>query len=693
MDLARDPEYPQIVYAALWTFRMHPWLDYFQPQVGMGSGIYKSKDRGENWERLDGAGLPEGPLGRIGLAVAPGSRGRFVYATVAAAGKGSGLYCSHDGGMNWTLVKEDAGLADTYFSRITVNPQDSNDVYVMGRSIRRSTDGGRTFSIFKGAPGGDDYHFLWINPLDPTTMITASDQGCVATVDGGKTWSSWYNQPTGQFYHLAVDDQFPYKIYSGQQDNGTVSISSRGPYGVIEERDWHPVGGDERDYMVPKPGDPSIVFGSGLGGYVSRFNEVTRQVANVSPWPVGSYAARPSSVRYRYTWITPLAFSPLGSHALYMGAQVLFRSVDDGNHWDVISPDLSGKSRDTANCSDPDLGNARDCGFGVIYTIAPSNLEEKQIWIGTDDGLIQRTTDGGKRWSNVTPHEIPLWGRVTSIDPSYSSPRKAYVAVDLHRLGRSEPLLLKTPDGGKNWETINHGLPRDEYTTVLRCDPKRDGLLYAGTNRGVYVSFDDGEYWQSLSLNFPTTWVRDLVVHENDLVAGTQGRGIWVLDDLSPLRQMNETVMSGNVFLFRPAAAWRLRGNENHDTPPPPSTPLGQNPPTGAVLDYWMKDSTDGEVTLTISDAVGKVVRRFSSNDKKDMLNANQYFQQEWLGLEDRLSTTQGMHRFVWDLRYQRPSAIGYSYSIAAVWPRGHPIAPQGPLVLPGNRHQQKHES
>ena len=570
VDLAADPSYPKVVYSALWKMQMHPWLDYFMPQTGLSSGIYKSEDGGEHWQKLNGGGLPDGPLGRIGLAVAPGSKGEIVYATIIASGRGSGFYKSTDAGKSWQYMNKDGGLANSYFSRVTVDPKNPDIVYVMDRSIHLSEDGGKTFTIFKGAPGGDDYHFLWINPSDPTHMITASDQGCVVTVNGGKSWSSWYNQPTGQFYHIAADDQFPYKIYSGQQDNGTVGILSRGPYGVIEDRDWHPVGGDERDYDIPKPGNPDLVFGSGLGGPVSRFNEVTRQVAAVSPWPISSYGARQTKVRYRYTWITPIAFSPIKPYPLYFGAQYLFKSTDDGDHWKKISPDLSGKVEGSKDYFNPDLAQAKEAGYGVIFSIAPSPIKQNIIWVGTDDGLIQLTTDNGNHWRNVTPPSVPVWARIDAVTPSPFNPGAAYAAVNTHRLNKDEPLIIKTTDYGKTWQKIIRGLPTDEYVNVVRTDSVRKGLLFAGTNRSVYVSFDDGSNWQPLGLNFPTTTVNDLIVHDNDLIAGTQGRGIWILDDIEPLREITPATASAAAYLFHTADAWRLRADENRDTPWPP---------------------------------------------------------------------------------------------------------------------------
>ena len=698
VDLAADPADPAVVYAATWQMRMHPWLDYFMPQAGPGSGIWKSTDGGEHWQRLGGHGLPGGTLGRIGLAVAPGSGGRIVYATISVVGGelgadnmmtggGSGIYRSADGGKSWTLVNDGPGLASSYFGRLTVAPGDPDTLYVMGRGIRKSTDGGKHFTIFKGAPGGDDYHFLWINPRAPDHMITASDQGCVVTVNGGESWSSWYNQPTGQFYHLAADDRFPYWIYSGQQDSGTVALESRGPDGVIGPRQWHPVGGDERDFDVPKPGEPNLVFGSGLGGYLSRFDQTTHQAADVSPWPVSSYGADPRNVKYRYTWITPIAFSPVGAHPLYFGAQVLFRSLDDGANWQVVSPDLSGATTGAKDCgrAQNSLSAARACGFGVIYAISPSPVHGGVVWVGTDDGQVQTTADGGRHWKNVTPKDMPLWGRIDAIALSPLDSDTAYVAVDTHRLDRFHPVLFRTTDGGAHWTRIVNGLPGDEYVTGVAADTVRKGLVFAATNRSVYVSFDAGDRWQALGRGLPTTSVRDLLVHGDDLIAATMGRGIWSLDDIEPLREASAKIAASPAHLFRPAVAVRLRADENKDTPPPPSEPLADNPPTGAVIDYWLKGTAAGAVKVTVTDARGKLVRSFTSAAAPALPTETRYFQKEWLGAGPQaLSAAAGMHRLVWNLRYPRPPAIEYGYSIAAVWKQDTPLVPQGALVLPG---------
>ncbi len=683
VDIKADPSDPNIVYAATWQVRNYPWLSYFQPNAGPGSGLYKSTDGGVTWKRITGNGFPSGSLGRIGLATTSGHR---IYAVVhsASSHKDSGLYRSDDGGTNWQAVSHESWLPNDYFSRLTVDPQNSNVVYSAGQSIRRSDDGGKHWDIFKGAPGGDDYHFLWIDPRNSQRMIAASDQGAVVTVNGGKSWSSWYNQPTAQFYHIATDNQFPYWIYSGQQDSGTVGIASRSDYGSISYRDWRPVGGDERDYDVPYPDNANIVFGSGLGGRVSRWDRDTGVVQNVTPWPVNSYGQRPTNFKYHYTWITPIAFSAKAPYALYLGAQVLFRTTDQGQHWDVISPDLSAKKQGaTEGCNgNPTAQQARDCGYGVIYSIAPSPFTNDEIWIGTDDGSIQYTRDGGKNWQNVTPKDLPSWGIVSSLDLSAVKQGTAYAAVDNHRQDDFRPHVYRTHDYGKTWTDIAAGLPNDDFVSVVRADTQREGLLFAGTDRGVFVSIDDGDHWQSLQRNLPTAWVRDLQVHGDDLIVGTQGRAIWVLDDITPLRQANNDARK--TVLYTPATAVRVRANENRDTPLPPDEPLGKNPPAGAIIDYRLASATKGAVTLDILDSDGKVVRHYSSADKPDHLPAERYFQKGWLGSPETLGTSAGAHRFVWDLRYPRPDALLYGYSIAATWDSDTPLTPEGPLVSPG---------
>ena len=684
VDLAADPADPDIVFATTWTARNWPWLSYFTPMEGEGSAIWKSTDGGKTWKRLQGENWPKGSLGRIGIAAAHLPNGATrVYASIDDAEHG-GLYRSDDGGEHWQFVNKASAVSTWYMSRLAVQPGQPDTVYTIGQSIHKSTDAGATFTLIKGAPGGDDYHHLWINPDYPDHMITAADQGTVVTVDGGVHWSDWYNQPTGQFYHLAADKRFPYRIYSGQQDTGTVGIASRSDYGAISFRDWHPVGGDERDYDIPDPEDPDIVFGSGLGSRISRWDARTGQVQNVSPWPVSAYGARPTDLKYRYTWISPIAFSAHAPYALYAGAQVLFRSMDKGQHWDIISPDLTGQQESARHCDgDVPVARATGCGYGVIYSIAPSPRTNDEIWIGTDNGLIHVTADGGAHWRNVTPRGIPKWSKIASLDVSALEPGTAYAAVDNHRQDAFRPIALRTHDNGNTWTKITHGLPDGHFVGVVRADLVKKGLLYAGTDIGVYVSFDDGDHWQPLQRNLPVAWVRDLLVHGNDLIAATQGRAIWMLDDVTPLRQFDAGIARADAHLFAPAPAIRVRGSQNKDTPPPADTPLGTNPPTGAIIDYTLGKPAK-QVVIEIREKGGKVVRRFASDDSTPPIKAERYFAEAWTKPAAKPSTEPGAHRFVWNLRWPRPKATEYSYSIAAVWGEDTPLTPEGMLALPG---------
>ncbi len=686
VEISADREVPDVLYAAFWQTRLYPWQGYHVPQVGPGSGIWRSTDGGKSWAAAPRTGLPDGSLGKIGLAVAPTTHGWRVYAAVDAQ-KGAGLYRSDDGGTTWALEMASRSIPSSYFGRIFADPNDPDVVYFPGQSFRKSTDGGKTFVYIKGSPGGDDYHYLWINPAHTERMILASDQGTTVSVNGGKTWSPWYNQPTGQFYRLGIDNQFPYRVYSGQQDSGTVSVSSRSNYGQLTYRDWHSVGGDERDGDLPDPVDPNVVYGSGLGGKISRWDARTGRVSNVSPWPVSSYGTRPPTVPNRTTWITPIAIDPRPPHALYQGTQVLSRSLDQGQTWEEVSPDLTGAVPNAPGCTpepgkfDPPIERTTACGYGTIFSIAPSRVVSGLLWVGTDNGRIQLTKDGGAHWTDVTPADLPAWSQVAQIDAG-SEPGSAYVAIDRHRLDDRSPWAYVTHDFGAHWRRAEAGLPADGWVNVVRADPERTGLLYAGTRKGVFVSFDDAVHWASLQLNLPTTGVNDLLVKGRDLVIATQGRALWVLDDVAPLRASFDAARA--LTLAPPGPAIRITPNENKDTPLPPEFPTTPNPLAGVPIDYFLPAEAKGPVTIEILDGKGALVHRFSSAETPERPDARQYFADRWL-LPPAVPTVKAGHnRFWWDLRGPRPKATDYDFTIAAVPDRDTATVPQGMLVVPG---------
>jgi photosystem II stability/assembly factor-like uncharacterized protein len=664
IDLAMAPGDPKTLYAALLQTRRPPWSIY-APSKGPGTGLYRSRDGGDHWEQLTGHGLPSEELGRMGIAFAP-SNPRRIY--LIADAKEGGLYRSDDGGENWQRVSKDSRIwgRGWYFCEVSVDPLDPDTVYVPNTSLYRSTDGGKTFTAIKGAPGGDDYHQLWIDPLYPRKMILGCDQGVIVTRNGGETWSSWYNQPIGQFYHVATDNRFPYWVYGAEQDSGAAATPSRSNYRMLNFHDWRPMAaGGESDYVAPDPVNPGIVY----GGSVARQDLRDEEVQQIPPT-----LTHPGT--YRRTWTLPLVFSAIEPHVLYFGAQVLFRTADSGNSWQQISPDLTREdpgvpaNLDAATTADAPAGKRR----GVIYTIAPSPVRAGEIWVGTDDGLIQLTRDEGKTWSKVTPPEVTSWSKVTHMEASHFSAGEAYAAVDRHRLGDLKPYLYRTKDFGKTWEMVAHGIPEGSFLNCIREDPKAAGLLYACTERGVYISFNDGEDWAPLQLNLPMTSVRDLVVHGDDLVIATFGRAFWVLDDVTALRQWNEKVASADAWLFEPAKAYRVRPGSDEGTPVPFDEPQAENPPTGAVLDYFFREKQEGPVQLEILDATGKLVRRFSSSDETPKTNPEELdIPMYWIHEPEPVSAEAGMHRFVWDLTY--PVAGGRRRSR-----RG----PAGPLAVPG---------
>jgi len=688
IDLATDPGEPQIVYAALYQARRTPWEQY-PPDEGPGSGLYKSTDGGATWTPLTGRGVPAGPLGRMGLAVARGGR---VYALIGAK-TDAGLYRSDDRGASWQLAGSDPRLTSRnwYFGRVTVDPQNPDVVYVPNVALLKSTDGGKTFTVLKGQPGGDDYHELWVDPRSPTRMIVGSDQGAVITLDGGRTWSSWFNQPTAQFYHVVTDEAFPYRVYGAQQDAGTAGVASRSDFGEITFRDWAPVGAGESGYIAPDPLDPDVVYGGDTYGGVHRFDRRTGQSQDISPWPVSTFGVPMSQRKYRFTWTSPLVFDRVDQHALYLGAQMVLRTRDGGLHWEAISPDLTGAGATgagagpTAADTGPTIvANAAARGYGVVYTIAPSPRAAGLLWVGSDDGLIHRSSDGGGHWRNVTPQGLPAWSTISLIEASPFDTAVAYAAVDRHRVDDFAPYIYRTRDAGAHWTRADQGIGPQAYVQAVRADPERRGLLYAGTETGVYVSFDDGDHWQSLQLNLPVASVRDLAVHGRDLIAATHGRSFWVLDDLTPLRQLGDSALRAPVYVFTLAPAVRLRRSVSNDTPLPPEEPHGTNPPAGAVIDYLLRSVPPGAISLEIRDARGGLVRRFSSDDRPTPPAEPPQIADEWLPRIEPPTRNVGLNRFVWDLRYPPPPAARYGYSIAAIAAQGTVAEPQGPLVLPG---------
>jgi len=671
IDLCFDPGNAHVVYASLWQARRPPWSVYAAAS-GPGSGLYKSTDGGLTWKQIVGNGFPSEGLGRIGIAVAAGENGNRIYAIVDA--REGGLYRSDDAGNSWKRTSSDHRIWERgwYFGGITADPRDANVVYVANTALYRSTDGGSTFTAIKGAPGGDDYHFLWITPDDPERMILGCDQGAAVTVDGGKSWSSWYNQPTAQFYHVVTDNHFPYRVYGAQQDSGTAAVTSRSDYGEISFRDWSPVGGDESGYIVPAPDEP-VVYGGGPYGVVTRFDWVTGQSHDISPWPsfgVGN--------KLRFTWTSPLVISPQNPRLLYLGAQFVLRTEDRGMSWQTISPDL------TVKASASNAAAKKEEDRGVVYTIAPSTVRAGEIWTGSDNGLIYLTADEGKTWTDVTPPNLGDWSMISLIEASHFDAATAYAAIDRHQVDDFHPYIFRTHDSGKTWQNSAAGLPAQVYVHVVREDPVRKGLLFAGTETGVYVSFDDGDHWQPLQLNLPGASIRDIAIHGDDLIVATHGRSFWILDDLEPLREWDERLASADAHLFHPQNALRIRRTENHDTPLPLETPVGENPPGGAVIDYYLKTPIDGEVAIEIRDVAGSLVRRFSSERNSKPVHEPPAFPENWLPAEAPVSKLAGAHRFVWDLRYPRPVALRDEYSIGAVIGRGTVAEPEGPLALPG---------
>lgn len=693
-DLAIATSKPSILFATLWNAHRPPWSTY-APLAGPGSSLYRSQDAGETWQPCAGHGLPEGEWGRAGIAVS--ADGKRVYALIEA--KRSGLYVSSDGGDNWTLANSDPRLTSRawYFSRITVDPNNPDILYMPNVALMHSVDGGKTVSVLRGAPGGDDYHELWVDPKNSNHLILGTDQGTTISLDRGLTWSSWYNQPTAQLYHVTTDDQFPYNVYGAQQDSGSAGVLSRTDHGQITPRDWFPAGGSESGYIVVDPKDPNILYESGSYGAVARWDKQRSLSQDITPWPVPIFGTEINLRKYRDPWTPPLAISPVDKASLYLGAQVVLKTTDGGLHWSQISPDLTGSTitgahteavapsgnpstRSTLGAQTiPSLQEAITRGYGTLSTVAPSYIDKNVLWTGSDTGVVSLTRDGGKTWANVTPPGLGPWSKISLIEPSHFSAAAAYASVERHRVDDQSPLLFKTTDYGKTWEPIPSGIAAPAFVNAVRQDTEQHNLLFAGTERGVFVSFDDGSQWQPLQLNLPVTSVRDLVVHGDDLIIATHGRSFWILDDITPLRQAAERSNANSPFLYQPQTALRIDNDAFPGTPLPPEEPTAANPPNGAILDYYLPTQAHSAV-LKIFDAQQKLVQQLTSAKQHESDHNALPIADRWFPAPQQIETTPGMHRVVWNLAW---GAAGVADDDEP--DDGEGDIPRGPRVAPGN--------
>ena len=672
IDVAFDPHNPHILFAALWQARRTSWD---LSDGGPGSGLYRSGDGGSTWKRLEEHGLPKGPYGRIGVAVAANSD--RVYALIEARNPNGGLYRSDDGGENWDFVNPSHSLWQRpwYYMHIIADPRDEDVVYVMDVEMFKSTDGGHLFNKVK-VPHGDN-HGLWIDPLDTKRMIASNDGGVTVTLDGGKNWTRQDNQPTAQFYHVITDSAVPYRVYGAQQDNTTVGIASRSDGGDIDRSDWYDVGGGEAGYIAPYPPDPNIVYAADYQGNITRFDKRIGQVKAITEQPELSDGGGAAKLEHRFQWTAPVVISPHDPNVLYHGGERLFKTTDGGVHWVTISPDLTrnDKSKQQPSGGDITLDDTGTEYYDTIFAVAESPLTKGLIWVGTDDGLVQITRDAGQTWANVTPKDLPEWSRVSLIDASPHDAGTAYVAVDRHQNDDLRPYIYKTSDYGQTWTKLTNGIPEGSFVRAVREDPKKRGLLYAGTENGVFVSFNDGTDWRSIKLNLPTTPVHDLVVKNNDLVVATHGRSFWILDDISPLRQFSDDVAKKDVYLYAPATAYRIQAGAAGEIHASKRT--GQNPPAGASIYYYLKDAPKAgtETKLEILDASGKVVRKYSS---AEMQMPDEPLDPDDKKPEKEIKPEAGLNRFVWDLRYEEAHRVPGYY----LWE--YIGGAKGPVAVPG---------
>jgi len=671
-DVQVDPSNPVIVYAALWESREGPWENgVFN---GDGGGIFKSTDGGKTWRQLTN-GLP-GNIVQANIAIAP-SAPKTLFAAVRTKTIAK-LYRSDDAGETWRGTTDDPrpglGIGGGDLPVVRFDPKNPQILYSASVVCWKSTDGGKTWDGWRGAPGGDDYQNVWIHPNNPDIILLGSDQGAIVTVNGGKSWSSWYNQPTAQLYHVSADNTFPYRLYSGQQESGSVGIKSRGDEGEITFRDWKPVAAEEYGYIVADPLDPDII----IGGKLTRFDRRTGQAQNILPVPV-------QTEDFRMLRTEPVVFSSLDPSLLFFAGNTLWQTRDRGDHWEKISPDLSRPNYELP----ASIGKYKEDAIkqahrrGVIYTVAPSPLDANRIWCGTDDGVIHLTTDGGKTWTDVTPPNISAWQKISLIEAGHSDSNTAYAAVNTMRIDDLRPHIFATHNGGKTWTEIANGIPAGQIVNAVREDPERKGLLFAGGEKGVYVSFDDGANWESLRLNLPASSVRDLIIKNDDVIVATHGRGFWILDNITPLRQLNRTQRED--LLFKPQTAMRVRGNLNTDTPLPPDEPAGQNPPDGAMIDYFLSKDATGPVTIEIKDGKDQSVRKYSSADVPVEANPKRLrIPSYWIRPLQSVSTKAGMHRFLWDMHYTSVPGVEPEFPISATYRNTAPEA-TSPWAVPGD--------